>query len=60
MGELIQCDGGFGSTLGGGGLLNFGPAYGITDASVLFSLRRRRGMLTEVASPESKATEVDS
>lgn len=60
MGELIQCDGGFGSTLGGGGLLNFGPAYGITDASVLFSLRRRRGMFTEVASPESKATEVDS
>jgi len=25
-GDVIQCDGGFGRTLGGGGLLNFAPA----------------------------------
>lgn len=61
IGELIQCDGGLGRSLGGGGLLNFAPAYGIfTAESVLFSLRRRRGMLTEVESSSSKAVDVGS
>ena len=59
IGELIQCDGGLGRSLGGGGLLNFAPAYGIfTAESALFSLRRRRGMLTEVESSSSKAVDV--
>lgn len=61
IGELIQCDGGLGRTLGGGGLLNFAPAYGtFTAASLRLSLRRRRGMLTGVESPESKPVDEDS
>lgn len=60
MGDDIQCDGGLGRTLGCGGLLNFGPAYGMSAVSLLFSLRRRRGMLTVVASPESNTTEAGS
>lgn len=38
----------------------FGPAYGMSAVSLLLSLRRRRGMLTVVASPESNTTEAGS
>lgn len=62
IGELIQCDGGLGRTLGGGGLLNFAPAYGMLTAASLrcWSLLSRRGKLTEAESPELSAVVVDS
>lgn len=46
-GDAIQCDGGVGSTLGGGGELNFGAAYGVFSGenfSCVLSPDRLRGI----------------